>query len=118
MISHLSLVAIEQEIASLASKADHEPFDKAEERRATVIRAKKKAIISFEPKSGPAWAALLALLILDTKDVRPNLQEMAFQGLGGGSLCSTAKKDHCRHCQDEAIPYANHIKLNWGGVHS
>jgi len=56
---------------------------KAEDRRIAIINAKKQAIIEFEPKSGSAWDALLALLTLDSKDARPAIQEHAFRALGG-----------------------------------
>lgn len=86
-------------VASQAEGSGGKPPE-ADDRRVAVINAKKHAITAFEPKSGPAWAALVELLLLDTQDVRPHLKELAFRALGGVLLVlitsSAAKRVHAR----------------------
>lgn len=97
-------------VASQADGSGAKPPE-ADDRRIAIINAKKQAITAFEPKSGPAWAVLVELLLLDTQDVRPHLQELAFRALGGVLVCAhhfgSSETSACkgRFCQTHPNPY-------------
>lgn len=51
--------------------------------RADIINAKLLALKKYEHKDRPEWSALLQLLILDTREVSLELQQLAWEALSG-----------------------------------